>query len=296
MNGGKNKKPQSGGYTIIEVMLFLAISGFMFVMAAIFINGKQANTEFKQGINDANTQIRTVMNDVLNGFYPSASDFECTTSGTGVPTIDKIGTKAQGANLGCSFIGKVMEFGVAGTGNVSDGWTGYSVYSVAGRQYASTDPTCTPQATSSTDTPASFCQAKPVAIDNASVSVTDKKALQWGLSITSICSPAPVAPAKCTSLTPGAIGFFGAFGAFNSSNTLKSGSQEVNVAPIPSSKLGDANEISNIQGLAISGNTLSSPNILLCFQDGSRHKASITIGGPNGQQLSSTIAVGDVRC
>ena len=285
MNGGKNKKPQSGGYTIIEVMLFLAISGFMFVMAAIFINGKQAHAEFKQGVYDANTQIRTVMNDVTNGFYPSAGGFACSAGSSGIPNITA-GSTAQGNNQGCMFMGKVIEFGVRNSGNASDGWTGYRIYSVAGRQYASGN---------AGQPPASFAEAQPVAINIAGI--TDNKSLQWGLAITSICSPAPVAPSKCTNSSPGAIGFFGAFGNFNvGSGTLQSGAQEVNIALIPGSKLNDPDEIGNIQSLASSGSMLSNPNILLCFQNGKGQKAGITIGGPSGQQIDSEITVEDSRC
>lgn len=284
MNGGKNRKPHGFGYTIVEVMLFLAISGFMFVLAAIFINGKQANAEFRQGINDANTQLRTVMNDVVNGFYPSANNFQCMTNLSGAPYFPA-GTKNQGQNLGCLFIGKVVQFGVQGSGNSTDGWSGYSIYSVAGRQFANG---------SLTQPPASFADSQPVAITSGNI--TQKKAFQWGITATSVCSPAPSLPAKCTSTTPGAIGFFGAFGSFDSSNTLQSGSQTVNLAIIPGSKLGDADEVGNIPSLATSGSILTDPNILICFKNGKGRTASITLGGAHGQQLSTDITMEDSRC
>lgn len=284
MNGGKNRKLRELGYTIIEVMLFLAISGFMFVLAAIFINGKQANAEFRQGINDASTQIRTVMNDVINGFYPSGNNFSCSAAVSGPPNI-VAGSTTQGQNLGCLFIGKVIQFGVQGSGNATNGWSKYRIYSVAGRQFANG---------SAVQAPATFADAQPVAITIPNL--IDNEVFKWGLAITSVCSPAPTSPTKCTGNTPGAIGFFGAFGSFDSSNTLQSGSQEVNIALIPGSKLDDPDEVGGIQSLGASGSVLSQPNILLCFQDGKGRKASITLGGPNGQQLSTSISIGDNRC
>src|ERR1044071_4210461 len=73
MRGGEQKQ----GYTIVEVMVFLAISGFMFLIAAGFVAGRQSTAEFKQGMNSINDQMRQVINDVGNGFYPSNSDFTC---------------------------------------------------------------------------------------------------------------------------------------------------------------------------------------------------------------------------
>ena len=49
------------GYTIVEVLIFLAISSLMFLLAATFISGKQSAVEFKQGMNDINTQIKSVV-------------------------------------------------------------------------------------------------------------------------------------------------------------------------------------------------------------------------------------------
>jgi len=66
------------GYTIVEVLIFLAISSLMFLLAAGFISGKQSAVEFKQGMNDINTQIGSVVNDVANGQYPPSATFTCT--------------------------------------------------------------------------------------------------------------------------------------------------------------------------------------------------------------------------
>lgn len=63
MNGGY----QSRGYTIVEVLIFMAVSGLMFVMAVVFVSGKQANAEFRQGLYVVNSDIRSVINDVANG-------------------------------------------------------------------------------------------------------------------------------------------------------------------------------------------------------------------------------------
>lgn len=300
MNGGENRKPWLAGYTIIEVLIFLAISGFMFVVAAIFINGKQANAEFQQGINDANTQIRTVMNDVVNGFYPSNNDFECTVTGlTTAPRFDKLVTHGQGSNLGCTFIGKVIQFGVKGTGDASSGWSGYNVYTVAARQYASGSTTQLPQ---------NFAQALPKAAVENGVDLTDVKSFHWGLAVTKVCvlpdSGCDHSGTPASSSNADAIGFFGSFGNFGSGTALQSGSQSVNVVLIPGTSylVGSGNgkdettAVASINSGLPTSSPLAAPNILICFEGTNSKTASITIGGTNGQQLTTSIKIGDSRC
>lgn len=276
MNGGKNK-----GYTIIEVMIFLAISGFMFVMAAIFINGKQAHAEFTQGMNAINSQIRTVMNDVVNGFYPSNSNFNCSaTSLTMPPQFSTLTNNQQGTNKGCTFLGKVIQFDAPGPSG-HDG-TQYDVYTVAGRQYAKG---------SGTQLPKNFSEAMPTAVDTAAADLTDHQTLGWGVRLTAMYS------VSGGSYSPiGAIGFFGSVGNFSGGN-LQSGSQSVVVATVPGSTLADSKgdtiaKISNIT------DPLTEPDIVLCFDGGKGQKASITIGGDNGQVLTTHLALGgiDPKC
>jgi hypothetical protein len=118
---------KSQGYTIMEVMIFLAVSGFMFVIAATFISGKQAKAEFRQGMTSANNAIQNVINNVNDGFYPSGANFKCTSDDTGgrpqlAPPNVGATTSTQGTKKGCVFMGKVVMFGgvtepVAVTGN-----------------------------------------------------------------------------------------------------------------------------------------------------------------------------------
>jgi prepilin-type N-terminal cleavage/methylation domain-containing protein len=117
MNGGKRPL----GYTIIEVMIVLAVSGVMFVIAATFISGKQATTAFTAGVNEMSSQLQDLIDQVQRGKYSDIPLF-CQ---PGTPVTFPSGTtKQQGENEGCVFLGKVIHFNV---GDVADDYETASI-------------------------------------------------------------------------------------------------------------------------------------------------------------------------
>jgi prepilin-type N-terminal cleavage/methylation domain-containing protein len=111
------------GYTIIEVMIVLAVSGLMFVIAASFINGKQAKTAFTAGVNEMASRMQDTIEQVVNGKY---SDVLLTCSGTPPSFFNiQIGSSTgQGTNPDCVFLGKILHF-------TQDSST-YEIFSTAG--------------------------------------------------------------------------------------------------------------------------------------------------------------------
>lgn len=105
MKGGKTPL----GYTIVEVMIVLAISTAMFAMAARFVNGKQAKTAFNEGVNNFASQIQSVINQVNDGEYSDV--FVTCTGGNGIISIPSAGTD-QGINSPCVFLGKFLHFSI----------------------------------------------------------------------------------------------------------------------------------------------------------------------------------------
>jgi type II secretory pathway pseudopilin PulG len=266
---------RSRGYTIIEVMIFLAVSGFMFVIAATFISGKQSKSEFRQGMNSVNAEVQRVINDVGNGFYPSTASFSCTASTAGGPPNPSIlSPNGQGSNEGCVFLGKVVQFGVQNTNRA-----GYNVYVIAGRQYVGA-------AGAAATLASSFAQSQPIVIANPDL--TTKKSIEWGLKVT-----------KMIDLSNGnnlsGVGFFQSFPGYDSTSTLVSGSQTVTLIPISGTL--DQSEgamIGNIQTPASGvsdANVQTNPNILICFDGQAGEYGSLIIGGTTGQKLTTNIQI-----
>jgi type II secretory pathway pseudopilin PulG len=107
-----------GGYTIIEVMIFLAVSSAMLVYAIVSVRGQQAHTEFITTMNELNSNIQQWIDEVVNGYSasqasPLSSDFKCTVaSASSPPIITRTAPgagNALGANPDCVFLGKAIQ-------------------------------------------------------------------------------------------------------------------------------------------------------------------------------------------
>ena len=124
MNRGGTKN--SHGYTILEVLIVLAVTGLLFVSAALMISGKQNRTNFQVGSHAIAQQIQQIVNETQSGYYPHNSNFECTAADTNVKIAD-IGGSDQGGNNDCIFVGKTLVFD-------PNSPESYGIYSLAGRR------------------------------------------------------------------------------------------------------------------------------------------------------------------
>lgn len=125
---------QGAGYTILETMIFLAVSAAMFVSAMAFINGRQGRTEFSTAVRDFESSINDLANDVSNGYYANATaagrPFYCSISGSAIAIKDDKTTDQQGSSQGCIFIGKAIQFRSSSTGDSQ-----YVIMTLVGKQY-----------------------------------------------------------------------------------------------------------------------------------------------------------------
>ncbi len=95
---GKKQK----GYTIIEVLIFLAISGALFSAAVVGMGGQQNNLRFKQSMETMEFKIRTMLSDVDRGYAAKPDDsknYDCSLAGN---QPAESGTR----DAQCIFVGK----------------------------------------------------------------------------------------------------------------------------------------------------------------------------------------------
>jgi prepilin-type N-terminal cleavage/methylation domain-containing protein len=119
------------GFTIIEVLVVLGLSSFLFVAAAMAMNGDQKQTEFDTGARQIYTQLQSLSSDVQNGLYNNSSIY-CSDS-SGSPVFSTGSQNIQGTNFGCVYVGKAIQFNPSAANS-----SFYYVYSLVGNQFSDT--------------------------------------------------------------------------------------------------------------------------------------------------------------
>ncbi len=159
------------GFTIIEVMIYLAVSGILLSSAYVLITGRQNYSEFILGIRQIASNIRTDISNVSLGYYPSL-DLKCQPKSGGGITITSTTTPSQGTNNGCQYIGEAIQFD---PNNQPDE---YNVYTVAGAEFQGSNNTLV------TNLSNSYPLAVPNSVSNSIQTVT----LPYGIHLYSINS------------------------------------------------------------------------------------------------------------
>lgn len=281
------------GFTIIEVLIVLAVTGFMFISAVTLISGRQAKTQFQQSVTQIQTQMQQIIAEVSTGYYANAGNFQCTASGSNNISLSA-GSTGQGANTACIFLGKVVQFtNVAGsTGNQK-----YYTFPIAARRADSTGNDITDIA-SSNATAVAPSTTQPN-IPNASVSDN----LLYGLSVGKMYYTSGGSNTQI-----GAFGIVSNLGSPDSSGVgLSSGSQQFNLVPISGSSLIDPSNSANLRAaaqtidsnLASSFTNLSNPNggVTVCLVSGTTQQSALMTIGGNGRTISVTISIkGTTTC
>lgn len=296
---------KSGGYTIIEVMIFLAVSGFMFLLAAVFIQNKQTGVQFRQGMNSISTEVQQVINDVGDNNYQLAN-ITCTPNGAG-SNVGIASAPGQSDTLGCTYLGKVVQFGL---GTLKQN---YDVYTIAGCQYSNC-PSAPSGGISSLLPPGGFSDSGATAVDpdntytcsntpgiTVAINLTTCNEIQWGLYVTAMYNDSGN-PSGSNVPTTSSIGFFASFAQQNGGG-LAPGNQTVDVVDTSfgSASIGSSNN--NEEGMTTllnqdlkSASTIANPYFVVCLADGHGNAGALTIGGGsgsgiNGQRLTTSIQV-----
>ena len=270
----------SQAYTIVEVMIFLAISSALLIIALLFVGGQQRKTEFYQSIHDIEQQINDVMNNASTGYYAKTTNFKCFIDVSGDLVFDTT-DQSQGTNQGCIFIGRAIQFGVGGSNG-----SGFNVYNLVGKQYSS-----------GTTEINSLAEARPMALASSTSHSTipdntESRTLKYGLKVNKI-------KYNGTSSDTGAVSFITDFslsalgGALNSgSRTIKlyaiSGSTAINQ---PKDTIVDAIDTSSPSPLGGADYFVEATDVTICFASGGTNQSGqITIGSEN-RQLSTKLDI-----
>jgi prepilin-type N-terminal cleavage/methylation domain-containing protein len=109
----------AAGFTIIEVMVVLAVTGFMFLAALEATNGQISQATFTSGLSQLASQIQDGADQVENGSYSNVPLATCVPPGIGstmgVQVSFPNGSAGQGSNSHCVFAGTLFQFVPAGS-------------------------------------------------------------------------------------------------------------------------------------------------------------------------------------
>ncbi|MBP7807568.1 hypothetical protein KA047_03680 [Candidatus Saccharibacteria bacterium] len=253
----------SGGYTIVEAMLFLGVTGVLLISALAVFQGQSTRTQFTQGIREMDVRLRTTINEVGSGYYPNSAEFSCSRDATTGVDITNITSSEQGTNEECVFLGKILQFDA----------DSYRIYTLVGpRQVGSSELD-------------SLDSANPavVAVESGTgPDITEEQTLPAGIQIDKVVVDSDEFDGEL-----GAIGFVMSLAKYQGSDPV-SGSQSIDVVNLRSSDLGgDKGQIID-QVALLTDEDRGTHKTTICMSDGASRKAAIVIGG-EGRQATSEV-------
>jgi hypothetical protein len=256
----------------MEVLIVMGVTAILFFSAATMIAGRQNRTAFEQAIRNIHSQIQAIIEEVTIGHYPDIANLNCVATSSG-PRVT-LGSGGQGTNGACIFMGRAIQFGVAGTDPEQ-----FKTYTVAGLRLDASGATVQ-----------SLAQAQPMLVapssaqpDTPDVSTTE--ILEHGLTTGFMVYGGSSMPIGGIVIWQGL--------PMQAGSTLVSGSQSASISPIVNTALGmGQQQFVNAANGNLSSSPLDDPNgIRLCFVSGGTNQSGlITIGG-NQRPLNVTLDI-----
>ncbi len=286
--GGMKRGLRSKGYTILEVMIFLAITGLLLGSALTIMNGQQNRTRFTQGLREMDAQIRSTLNEVQSGYYPNKNDFSCTVNAGG-PSLNSGGSNAQGTNTNCIFLGKAMQFGVFNSGcnansNIATSCSQYAVQTIVGQRQFNNAGT--------TQEVTTLAQARPTLATPSSFNINSPR-LESRATIPNSLRIYDMYEMRGNTKTPlGSIGFLSTLANYTTTS-LSAGAQGVDITSIAGSRLGNtADQLFTAVRATTDANRLPDA-VVMCFTESGAtvtRKGAIVING-DGKEFSTQVLV-----
>ena len=255
---------RSAGYTILEAMIFLAVSGALFALVIPSYSSRQDKVRFTQGVRDLDSKINDVINDVSNGYYPNA-DSPCVATPSG-PSFSGAVTE-QGTRKDCIFVGKVIHLDKTDTQKPA-----MDIFSTVGLREVSPGTRVT-----------TVAQAKPKTATDAGYDISERYELVWAPNLDFV---------RVVNSSPIDVGSVAIFTDLAQTTTTK----KPDIIGVRGSSTTDtrANAITNINNTTnlTTGYINPDKGIIICLSDtGSAQQAAILIGGRAG--IAKTEAIFD---
>lgn len=272
----KIKNINKTGFTIVETMIVLGVSGVMFVSAASMVTGQQAKARFKSSMTDIVSRIQSTINEASSGYYPSSNKLECIVGADG-PEINETAAKEQGSNNDCIYLGRAIMFGP----NTSDPQEYFLQTLVGLRKNGGNEVT-------------NFAQAKVIAAGPSSgFDISETKELQYGTTTawmkTDESTPLEVAGVAFV-IDPSQT-------AYDGSGQLASGSLINSIVPILGSEDGLSNEDGEAAIKSVFGSAVSKKPVKLCFvSGGTEQSALVTVGAGGSNNMVDLRIFGGSSC
>lgn len=223
---------REGGYTIVELLIVLAISAIMLSGAITMIGGQQNKTQFVEAIRDFQSQIQLTLAEVSTNTYPNSNRITCTANASGVVLSSGGADDNTGRNVACVVIGKAVHFY-----RDADSTSGIKVYTLVGKRFVGGGDNGIPAIT--------YSQAKPTIVDPlftaGATTLTDEHVLKSGIRIDKIIAldNTPLSPILgiLTSLNGiGGVSLGSTAGGYNATKgSFNSGTQNMFLSPLGSS-------------------------------------------------------------
>lgn len=271
MKGGQRRQR---GFTIVETMIVLAVTGLIFGTAVTMIMGKQKSAEFQQSIQDIQSQLRQIINEVGSGYYPHSANFVCSQSGSMV--LLGSGATGQGTNGDCIFLGKAVHF-FDGTGGTDS--STFSVYSMTGLRSGTDLASAKPLLIAPAVTPTYTAQ------NPNGINVTEQKRLSYGLTLVAMYYDG--VPGNQL----GSVAFAQSFGGGASND----GRVDTVAFTTGNSKPGNADpaEVDALDKDLQSGSFLVNHDVEMCFASGTTNQSGLITIGNNGNGAAVSLAIKD---
>lgn len=288
----------TSGFTIIETMIVLAVTGFILLGAIFAVQGKTNETEYIQVINNLQSQLQRTVSNVLNGYsqiFPSNGglyNFTCNAvpaTGTSNGYLSFTSSLSeQGANEGCTFLGYALQF-TSPNYNVS-GENFYNLYTVAGIQYCASNVLTAGSSCLTPNTiPLTLTEEAPTVLypsssdrntQSLSTSLLQQESVQFGVHVVSMYYNNDNSPAYS----------IGAFAILLSPDAT---TQQVNLYAIKHSAFNvNASNTAHLINQSLENNPTPVNSVEVCLASGSSNQSGlITIGGSSGQQTTVTLKI-----